>query len=262
MSGCGGTVSAIRQTTFYDEHPFDWIERYDAREVDAVISPLLLSFVESLSPEDRVLDIGCGPGRVMSYLESRGLQCAGFDRSEQSLRLMRGRLRKPAAVADNLHLPVKSGAADAVISDGVLHHTPDPYRSFLENCRILCPGGRLYLAVYKPGGRYEFLYRFPGSVFRAAMRLRLTRALVHFTALPIYYAVHLLRRRGRISWRGATNLFYDYFISPRVAFLSRDTIQGWCKIHGIDVLTYDRNPRGNVHSFILQKPCNPDSSNP
>ena len=62
------------------------------------------------------------------------------------------------------------GTADVVISDGVIHHTDDPFVSFSENCRILKPGGRMYLAVYKPTGRYPWLYKYPGAVIRFGLQ--------------------------------------------------------------------------------------------
>jgi len=239
--------------TFYDLHPFDWTERYAPQEVRAALSPLLLQLLDELGEDSLILDVGCGTGRVMSYLCHRNLRCVGIDRSRHSVGVMASRLGRPGVVADNCCLPVRDATADVIVSDGVLHHTDDPYRAFVENCRVLRTGGRFYLAVYRPGGRYEFLYRYPGQILRGALRYSPSRFLVHGVALPLYYAVHLLKTRGRITWRGATNLFYDYFASPHVAFLSRATIEEWCRNNEMRVLTYDLNWRRNVHSFVLQK---------
>jgi ubiquinone/menaquinone biosynthesis C-methylase UbiE len=43
-------------------------------------------------------------------------------------------------------LPVESGSADAVLSNGVLNLTTDKHRAFSEIARVLRPGGRLLLA--------------------------------------------------------------------------------------------------------------------
>jgi hypothetical protein len=59
--------------------------------------------------------------------------------------------------------------------------------------------------------------------------------------------------RGRLTWPGAQNLFYDYFITPRVAFLPRAIIEEWCAKHGARVALYDENRAANVHSFRLVK---------
>jgi SAM-dependent methyltransferase len=246
-------MSVVKQTTFYDDHPFDWVENLRGEELRQVISPLLLGFIDSLPTDSLVLDVGCGPGRVLSYMKYKGLRCVGLDRSASSIAIISTRHNLPGAVADNCRLPVRGSVADVVITDGVLHHTGDPPRALAEDCRVLKPGGRLYLAVYKPGGRYEFLYRYPGWFIRGLVKSSSTRWLAHSTALPLYYLVHEVKSKGRISWRGAKNLFYDYFASPQVAFLSRQMIEGWASRYGMSLVRYDANPKQNVHCFLFRK---------
>ncbi len=246
-------MSLVKQTTFYDEHPFDWVENLQGAELRKVISPLLLEFIDSLPANSFVLDIGCGPGRVMAYLKHKGLRCIGLDRSASSIAIISTRYKLPGAVADNCRLPVRDAVADVVITDGVLHHTGEPPRALAEDCRVLKAGGQLYLAVYKPGGRYEFLYRYPGWFIRKLVQSRGTRWLAHSTALPLYYFVHKIKSKGRISWQGAKNLFYDYFASPQVAFLSRKVIEDWASSNGMWLSRYDGNPRQNVHCFLFRK---------
>jgi len=242
-----------RNEVFYDEHPFDWVESYRPEELRAVMAPLLVALVESLPQHAQVFDVGCGGGRVMSYLSFRGHACIGLDRSARSVQLMRKHSGRPGVVADNLRLPLAGDSVEYVISDGVIHHTEDPAQAFRENCRILRPGGTLYLAVYKPGGRYEFLYRTPGALFRWGLRSPATRWLVHATAVPLYFAVHRLRSRGKVTWRGARNLFHDYFASPRVAFLSREMVEQWAQGSGMEVVSYDPSPGLNIHAFVMRK---------
>jgi len=69
----------------------------------------------------------------------------------------------------------------------------------------------------------------------------------------MYYLVHRVKSKGRITWQGARNLFYDYFASPEVAFLSREVVEGFGNAQGMKVLRYDANPKQNVHCFIFQK---------
>ncbi|MFZ0821177.1 MAG: class I SAM-dependent methyltransferase, partial [Candidatus Acidiferrales bacterium] len=168
-------MSLVKQATFYDEHPFDWVENLQGADLRKVISPLLLEFIDALPANSFVLDVGCGPGRVMAYLKYKGLSCIGLDRSASSIAIITTRHMLPGAVADNCRLPVQDAVADVVITDGVMHHTGDPPRALAEDCRVLKKGGQLYLAVYKPGGRYEFLYRYPGWFIRMLVKSRGTR---------------------------------------------------------------------------------------
>ncbi|NHJ14053.1 MAG: class I SAM-dependent methyltransferase [Candidatus Thorarchaeota archaeon] len=56
----------------------------------------------------RVLDIGCGAGRVMSYLEGRGFDVVGIDNSEGALEAcrMRGVTTAKLMSAESLNFPV------------------------------------------------------------------------------------------------------------------------------------------------------------
>lgn len=246
-------MESTDRPTFYDEHPFDWIAPGAAADIRSVVSRPLVNMIGELSPELLVIDVGCGPGRVLGFLARRGFRCIGVDRSRVSVGLAVERYSQPGVVADNMRLPFMDAAADIVISDGVIHHTDDPFTSFSENCRILKPGGRMYLAVYKPTGRYPWLYKYPGAVIRFGLRYAWTRPLVLVFAQIPYFVFHVAHSARKRSWSNALNLFYDYFVTPRVVFLSRAMVERWCGTQGTRVSRYEENPGSNVHSFCLVK---------
>ncbi len=239
--------------TFYDRHPFDWAPAGDSAEMNSMVSRLLAELIQSLDTNSLVLDIGCGPGRVLGFLARRGIRCVGLDRSRVSLGLAIQRYGRPGAVGDNLHLPFADGTADVVISDGVIHHTENPLAAFTENFRILKPGGRLYLAVYKPSGHYPLLYTFPGGLIRWAQGRQWVEAWVTLFFQAPYYLFHFVRSKGKRTWSGARNLFYDYFVTPRVAFLPRQVVEEWCVQQQARIVQYDENRGQNVHSFVVEK---------
>lgn len=244
-------MGSAESPTFYDRHPFDWVDSKD--EIHLVVARSLVALIESLNSDSLVLDVGCGPGRVLGFLARRGIRCIGLDRSRVSLGLAVKRHGTPGVVGDNLNLPFASGAADLIISDGVIHHTENPRAAFLENLRVLKSGGQMYLAVYKPSGRYPFLYKYPGGMIRRGLLTLWTRPLVVLFAQVPYFLIHLLRSKGRRTWAGARNLFYDYFVTPRVAFIPSKVVADWCTAHGAHVIHYDENLGANVHSFLVEK---------
>jgi SAM-dependent methyltransferase len=246
-------MAPTEDLTFYDQHPFDWAAAGEAPDLREFVSRPLIEMIESLDPSAFVLDIGCGPGRVLGFLAQRRVRAVGLDRSRVSVGLVRERYHVPCAVGDNLKLPFSDGSVDMVISDGVIHHTDDPFAAFAENSRVLKPGGQMYLAVYKPYGRYPWLYKYPGAVIRTGLLHSWSRPLITLFAMLPYYLIHFAKSSGKRTWSGARNLFYDYFVTPKVDFLSRSVIEDWCSRAGLQVSSYDENRGGNVHSFRLSK---------
>lgn len=103
----------------------------------------------------RVIDVGCGTGhRVMPMAKHFGAsEYVGFDHSAASIEVARA-LAKELDCNASLHtgdlfaLPFPDASFDIVISQGVLHHTSDPWRGFRELVRICKPGGFVNIFLY------------------------------------------------------------------------------------------------------------------
>ena len=238
----------------YNDFPFDFLTAEDERNIEQLQPLPFLHFAnEHLQPGMRIIEVGCGPGRGTLFMARRGLDLTAVDISPESLGL--ARRRAPAAkfvLASNLDLPFADAAFDAVVSDGVIHHTPDAYRSFSENARILRPGGRMYVGVYRRKRYYYYLYTYLGRPIRWLEKQAWGRTLVYSTLLPVYYAVHLIKSRGKRTWRGAKNFFYDYIITPQATFHTREEIVEWGRHQHMELMGYEENV-GNVHAFVFYK---------
>jgi hypothetical protein len=77
-----------------------------------------------------------------------------------------------------------------------------------------------------------------------------------------YFFVHFVRSKGQRTWQGARNFFYDYFVTPYVAFVPSATVEGWCAKHAVRVMRYDENRGANVHSFCIVKERPQETRNP
>jgi SAM-dependent methyltransferase len=98
-----------------------------------------------------VLDGGCGMGRYLRLTGEARLS-VGLDLSEAVLAardLAAGMGNVAIVRGDLLRLPFAEGSFDHVYSIGVLDHTPDPKAAFLGLARLLKPGGRIAIWVYR-----------------------------------------------------------------------------------------------------------------
>ncbi len=100
----------------------------------------------ALTPGERVLDIGCGTGRLAEWIAGRiGPNVVGIDPLPERIALARARapaLRFEVGRAEQLGEFPDAGF-DAVCLSAVLHWVEDKARALGEIARVLRPGGRL-----------------------------------------------------------------------------------------------------------------------
>lgn len=100
----------------------------------------------------RLLDIGCGPGTVLSRIAAtnEATSLAGVDLSPEMARIAGDRLGKRADVrVCNIcseTLPHNDNSFDRVICMSTFHHFPDPRKALAEMYRVVKPGGAVLVA--------------------------------------------------------------------------------------------------------------------
>ena len=111
-------------------------------------------FIQWLAPRNRILDAGCGNGRVTALLHKyapKNTEIVGIDLTsahvcrENVCGLERVCIHEKDLLADLSDL----GTFDLIYCQEVLHHTSDPKSAFLNLCSILNHGGEIAIYVYK-----------------------------------------------------------------------------------------------------------------
>ena len=102
-----------------------------------------------IRPADRVLDVGCGTGELLSKLAAKypAARLAGLDPVPEMLNVARGKL--PANVDLRVgwanELPWPDSSFDVVVSCNMFHYVTHPVAAIREMERVLRPGGQLVI---------------------------------------------------------------------------------------------------------------------
>lgn len=152
----------------------------------------------------RVLDLGCGTGRVMSEL-SEWAQPVGLDMSGLALRFSASRGLAPLVKGSGTALPFAAERFDAIVSLDVYEHIEDHRRAFAESLRVLAPGGTLVLSV----PAHRFLWG-PHDV-----------ALMHFRRYTRTELKALLEAQGFEVQRIGYSVFFLFPVVVLVRFFER-----------------------------------------
>lgn len=126
---------------------------------------------------DRVLDVGCGPGRATLDIArtTRASEVVGVDTSARALAEFRSELSSDPAIAERVQivdgdifdesLPLGAGYDVALLADCTVNFVVEPadlLRLLRRLAALLAPGGRLALAVFEDGAAA----RLDGTVAR------------------------------------------------------------------------------------------------
>ena len=129
---------------------------YDAMDFSEVNGRFVIDFSAAHGPGrgGEILDVGTGPGRIAIRLcqADRSVRVLGVDLAGPMLDIGRRNVadaeltdRVRFARGDAKSLPFPDGRFEAVISNTILHHIPDPAPAMAEMARLVADGGTLFV---------------------------------------------------------------------------------------------------------------------
>jgi tRNA (uracil-5-)-methyltransferase TRM9 len=129
------------------------------------IWPPLLALLESVDFMARVLDVGCGNGRLLKVLTERHVKYLGVDQSESLIRICQEKYpENKFAVGDILNLgELPEYDFDYVFCIAVLHHLPGAdlrLQALRQLKNKIKPGGKIILTVWNmwPQEKYRRMF--------------------------------------------------------------------------------------------------------
>lgn len=232
----------------------------------------------------RTLDAGCGAGFATSAWISEdwnadGAEWIGIDISA-AIDVARDRLGGFPGThfvqADVMQLPFRPESFDAIISEGVLHHTPSTERAMKALVLLLAPGGELMFYVYRRKAPIrEFTDDYireriadfaPEDAWEALRPLtRLGQALAELETevevpedVPLlgikagrydvqrllYWHVAKLFWNAEMTFEENNHLNFDWY-APRYAHRhTEEEIRGWCEDEKLEITHFDVHEAG------------------
>jgi SAM-dependent methyltransferase len=179
----------------------------------------LLSIIEGLPRDARVLELGAGGGFLGARLEALGFTNVILtDFTATSLAALCGRAPSATLVAcDAAALPFASGAFDVVISSDVIEHIPDVEAHIAEVVRVLTPGGSYLLktpnrltasAYYRLRGLHDAYFWHPSMFSPGELRATFNRLGLHvrYLAQPRLTGAQLAKLPGPPALRSLASI--------------------------------------------------------
>lgn len=138
------------QHRYYREHTRDFYTDWYLQRYGFTNKGGLSAF---LADKQSLLDAGTGSGRdAVNFAELSAGNVYGVDTSKTALEVAQATVDHPRVSfvrCDLNALPFPDGFFDFINCDQVIHHTPDPYASFLNLKKKLKRGGAICCYVYK-----------------------------------------------------------------------------------------------------------------
>ncbi|MFO1497472.1 MAG: methyltransferase domain-containing protein [Verrucomicrobiota bacterium] len=184
-----------------------------------------------------ILDAGCGSGLLsMEMANSFGMEVVGVDLAT-GIELAYARNTNPDVhfvQGSLLELPVRDRVMDCIYCAGVLIHLPDTARAFRLLPRVLRPGGRYFVWIYRTIESHELridrikeaIYHRVRTRLTSRLPIRFQEWLYQALLLPFLLKQSIMRLFGSKqnvrTWREKMQNYIDTF-SP--TYVNRHTTQ-------------------------------------
>jgi ubiquinone/menaquinone biosynthesis C-methylase UbiE len=177
-----------------------WSQKYQTGGRLANRAAIFLELTQKfLSPNDRILDLGCGTGAISSRLAALGFRVTACDIAGEMIETGKKIYRNspiewfvlPSAWKQ---LPFGPNSFDGIIASSVLEYIVDLDAAFAECQRVLIPGGYLIATVPNPRNLVRRLEKILHGPVMLASQIPILNHVLRLRA----YASYLKLSRNRM----------------------------------------------------------------
>jgi len=142
----------VRDADYLSNFNDDFPEKVEARYFwyvgrSIIIQKCLALAKKSLPPVTRVIEIGCGTGKMLQTLQKLFTKAIGYDRYEPAIATCKKNGLTAAYLKEDTSLPEASVSVDLICGFDVFEHIEDDQAMFKECSRVLKTGAFLLLTV-------------------------------------------------------------------------------------------------------------------
>ena len=249
-------------TEFYKEKPFPNYKDNDTKQTileKGNKNFLADQFKKFIGYKKNVLEVGCGTGQLSNYFAiGTNNNIIGLDSTRTSLILAKkfaddNSIRNIKFVnADIFDDVLKDEFFDFIWTNGVLHHTKDPYGAFRILIKSLKKEGYVLVGLYNRFGRFRTIFRrYIFKTFGRAIIERIDPTLRNLK----------FDEDEKVAW------IRDQYIHPIESLHTIDEVLKWFKIHNIEFISsipssdydydyqniFEKKSFGNFFSRILNQ---------
>ena len=252
---------------------FGWQWTHFTQE-DKKYAEQFLGWLQPVKPEffaDKiVLEGGCGKGRHTTLAAHWGAkEVVGIDLSaavETAFAATRNLPNAHIVQADIYKLPFKR-TFDYAFSVGVLHHTPDPKKSFISLASKVKKGGAISAWIYGAENN-EWITSYVDPIrtgFTSKMGQPILYQLSKLPTLGVFLASKLiykplnktvkplasklfyndyLNHLSTFGWREQHNIVFDHLVAPTAFYISKAEFEDWWKeinVQDAEILWHNQN---------------------
>jgi len=197
----------------------------------------------------KILDAGCGTGDKSVFFALNGGLVTSIDLTENQLKKA-----KELAIKNKVYNKIKFkqkdivndslknlGKFDIIVSTGVLHHTENAYKGFVNLSKLLKPNGVIIIALYHKYARWR--YRF--------IRFMLHNLISKNTeTLRVWLDKSWLAKPLR---NAPTNSIFDRYLVPFESYFTLKDVKKWFYSNNIQFINNSSNVNGVEELKIFEK---------
>jgi len=200
--------------------------------------------------QKKILDAGCGTGEKSVFFAKNGAKVTAIDFTEKQLVVAKD-YAKRAEVSNKIIFKQKDivnsnlkglNKFNIIVCTGVLHHTEDAYKGFINLISVLEKNGIIIIALYHKYARWKF---------------RLIRFLLHLFVSKDFNKLDLWFEKNnffaRLLKKAPNNSVYDRYLVPFESYHTLREVKGWFKKNNLKFIKNSKNVDGVEIFKIFEK---------